>query len=211
LLNDDCRFKKNFRPAIENRQSKMGKPLDTVRNVISTVAPTLAAALGGPLAGLAAGKISAVLTGKTDTPEAALADSIQQSSRDPALLLKLKQADAEFAEQMKQLGVDLDAIAERDRERARAMQTARPSWIPGFLAVSLTVGFFGLVALLALHAVPPPNVNVLVQDAGILGTAWIAMVAYYFGSSMGADRKTEIMANQVAGRRNITGTKPEPE
>lgn len=182
------------------------KPLDTVRNVIATVAPTLAAALGGPLAGLAAGKISSVLTGKPDTPAAQLASSIQQSARDPDIYLKLKQADGEFAESMKQLDVDVDTINERDRESARTMETTTRSWIPPFLAVALTVGFFGLLALLALHAIPPANESVLVQDAGILGTAWVAMVAYYFGSSAGADRKTEIMANQVAGRRNVTGS-----
>lgn len=183
----------------------MASKLDAVKGIIGSVAPALATALGGPLAGLAVSKISTAITGKPDTPPDDVAATIQQTT-DPQLLLKLKQADAEFAEQMKQLDVDLEALAEKDRESARTMQVATRSWIPAFLAIALTIGFFGLLALLALHQVPSANETVIVQDTGILGTAWVAMIAYYFGSSTGDDRKTEIMANQIAGRRNVTGT-----
>jgi hypothetical protein len=32
---------------------------------------------------------------------------------------------------------------------------------------------------------PAANENVIVQDTGILGSAWVAMIAYYFGGSSG--------------------------
>jgi len=67
--------------------------------------------------------------------------------------------------------------------------------IPGALAILLTLGFFGLLFLTALHAPPPQSEKVLDVMTGSLGSAWGAVIMYYFGSSAGSDRKTEIMAN----------------
>jgi hypothetical protein len=71
--------------------------------------------------------------------------------------------------------------------------------IPGALAIFVTLGFFGLMFLTALHAPPPQSEKVLDVMTGSLGTAWVAVIMYYFGSSAGSDRKTEIMANGAAG------------
>lgn len=68
------------------------------------------------------------------------------------------------------------------------------SLIPLFLAIGSTVGFFSAIGLLAEHQVPAESHDVLLALVGSLGTAWIGVMNYYFGSSSGSKAKTEIMA-----------------
>ena len=79
------------------------------KGTISAVAPALATALGGPLAGIAVQQISTAVLGKPDGKEAEVAQAL--SAGGPELLEKLKQADNEFAEKMAGLNVDLEKIA----------------------------------------------------------------------------------------------------
>lgn len=80
------------------------------------------------------------------------------------------------------------------RPTTRTAQTVK-SWIPGFLAVSITLGFFGLLGLLIAHAVPTESEKPVYILTGSLGTAWVMVVSYHFGSSAGSERKTELLAD----------------
>ena len=183
----------------------VGKGLESIKGLIGAVAPSLATALGGPLAGMAVAKIAQAITGKADTTGYDVAAAIQSSS-DPDLLLKLKQADQEFAEHMRQLDIDLEGIAQKDRESARGREVATHDLTPRILAfavVALTMIGEGYVLL---HGIPSTTDGVVVgRILGTLDAALILVLSYYFGTSSGESRSREIMANQVAGRRQITG------
>lgn len=60
--------------------------------------------------------------------------------------------------------------------------------------LNVTCGFFGLLFSLLRWAPPKQNEALLNITLGSLGTAWVAIVSYYFGSSAGSDRKNEIIA-----------------
>lgn len=66
--------------------------------------------------------------------------------------------------------------------------------IPNFLAIVVTVGFVSLMGMMAFHAVPSESQRVLDVMTGSLGTAFIGIVNYHFGSSSGSAKKTEILA-----------------
>ena len=92
-------------------------------DIIGSVAPTIASALGGPLAGTAVGALSHALFGTPDKPQAEVEQAV--ASATPEQLLTIKQAEAEFAEKMKQLDVDLAKLAVDDRNSARQREIGR--------------------------------------------------------------------------------------
>ena len=118
----------------------------------------------------------------------------------PEQLLALKQAENDFVLKMQALGfqheTDLLQTSAADRASARARETAIKDWTPRVLASGVTIGFFGLLSYLLRHEVPVGSKDILNVMLGSLGTAWISIVTYYFGSSAGSDAKTSIIAQQ---------------
>ncbi len=168
-----------------------------VKKAIGTIAPWIAGTLGTPVAGAAVGALCNVfgLSGDQATPENALK---ALSGATPEQLLALKSADNQHAEFMAQLGYknieDLEQIAASDRDSARKREMAVRDNTPRVLAYLVTAGFFALLALLAFHTVPIENEKILDVMVGSLGTAWISMIAYYYGTNSASNRKTEIIA-----------------
>ena len=165
---------------------------------LGTAAELAATAVPGaaPIAAIAA-KLLASSLSQPVTP-ANLTDVITNALGDPAQLAALKQAEMAFQQAMQQMNYqhesDMGAIAEKDRESARQMQVQTRSWLPGALAVLVTIGFFGLLAMMVVKPPPAASEKILDIMVGTLGTAWVMVVTYYFGSSAGSDRKTELMA-----------------
>src|SRR6266852_5794190 len=110
--------------------------------LVSTVAPMLGTALGGPFGGMAVKAIGEALGLQAPTEEAI---STALAGAKPEDLLKLKQADQQFAKDMKMLDVDLERIAATDRDSARGMQKETRSRTPHVLALVVTLGFFGIL------------------------------------------------------------------
>jgi len=160
--------------------------------IVRTVAPGIATALGGPLAGLAVQTVSNALLGKPDGSPAEVEAAVMGAS--PDALLKLKQADNDFKLAIERLGVDLEKIAAEDRGSARSMQVATRSKVPGILAMAVTVGFFTILIGLLMRWMVATDNNALLILLGALSAAWGAIVNFYYGSSADSHRKTEIMS-----------------
>lgn len=102
----------------------------------------------------------------------------------------LAQHAAEFQAGLELQFAQLDAS---DRASARQRQQVVKDYVPGFLAVFVTIGFFGILGAMLKWAVPDANQKVLFTMLGALGTAWIAIVGYYFGSSAGSAAKSDLI------------------
>jgi len=103
----------------------------------------------------------------------------------------IKQAEIAMAARAQELGLDFEKLAVDDRKSARDMQTKTQSWIPGLMAIAVTLGFFGiLVGLMTGHF---KTSDALMLMLGSLGTAWTGIIAFYFGSSAGSQRKDELL------------------
>ncbi len=161
-----------------------------------------AASLGGPLGTMAANAVgTAIGVDKIAPNKESIADAIAAAtSKDPEAMLKLKQAEQDFQIQMAKLGFDdsekILSMDAADRTNARAREIAVRDRLPMILALCVTSGFFLLLAMLAYHAVPPDSAKILDVMVGSLGTAWIGVINYYFGSSAGSAQKTNILAQQ---------------
>lgn len=157
-----------------------------------------AASVGGPLGTLAANAVGKALgiDGLSST-EDSIATAIAGAT--PEQMVALKQAEMDCQVKLQQLGFqnseDLENIAEQDRANARARQIALKDRVPAILAFAITVGFFGILLLVSLHGISPAVHDLVTAMVGSLGTSWIGVVTYYFGSSSGSARKTEILAN----------------
>lgn len=168
-------------------------------NFLKKIVPWIGAAATGnvpALIGLAAKTVSDVI-GKDVKPEL---DSISAAvaGATPEQLLALKLADHDFSLKAKALGFetaeDLLKIDLEDRKDARAREVSLKDRIPAILAIGVTVGFFGLLFFLLRHSPPAESKDVLNIMLGSLGTAWVSIVAYYFGSSAGSAAKNELLA-----------------
>jgi hypothetical protein len=92
-----------------------------------------------------------------------------------------------------------------DSARNREIQIATSDKVPKLnklitpiLGLFVTVGFFGLLTLAAYKAFPPENERMLDIMTGSLGTAWIGIVMYYFGSSASSSRKQDSLDKMMS-------------
>lgn len=170
--------------------------MEAILNLVRTVAPSIASAVGGPLAGMATRAISEALLGKPDGTEQELENAV--ASATPEQLLALKKAEQEFAVKMRELDIDLERISNADRDSARSREVSLRDWTPRVLAGLITVGYFGVLFWMLRFGLPNTGSSeALLVMLGALGTAWGGVVAYYFGSSAGSKEKTEAMNRMV--------------
>jgi hypothetical protein len=173
-----------------------------VANNIGTTAPLLAGLVGGPV-GLGVTAAAAIISHALGTPSDPA--FVEPALNDPGALEKLRQAESANSLQLQQLMVtaaqsslaheaDMARIAAGDRESARAMGVANRDWVPKVLAMAVTAGFFGILLLMAFQPLPGANKDLVNVVVGALGTAWISIIGYYFGTSVGSMRKTELLA-----------------
>jgi len=163
--------------------------------LIGSVAPSIATALGGPLAGMATKALSLALLGNENGSEDDLKAAMSNAS--PEQLSVLKKIDADFKVQMKSLDIDLEALAVDDRKSARSMQTETKDWIPRALAVSVTLGYFSIIAFVLVSGLPMNGSEVLLMLLGTLSAGWTGVMAFYFGSSSGSQKKDSMIYNST--------------
>jgi hypothetical protein len=163
--------------------------------VLTTVAPTLARAVGGPLAGMATTAIISALGLAPGSTDATVSTAVATAS--PDQLLALKKADNDFKTQMKQLDVDFAKLSSADEADARQRAVATHDSTPAVLAYALTLGFFGLLALMIFHVLPTENMAAVNILLGALGTAWMASMNFFFGSTYGSKTKDQMLFQSV--------------
>jgi len=154
---------------------------------LKTIAPTIATALGGPLAGLAIEAVSKAIGIDPKFVQSTISEG--KLSADQIMLLK--QAEVAMAARAQEMGLDFAKLNVEDRKSAREMQAETRSYIPAVLAVSVTIGFFGI--LIGMMTETFKASDALMLMLGSLGTAWTGIIAFYFGSSAGSQAKDDLL------------------
>jgi hypothetical protein len=160
--------------------------------LLGQVAPSIATALGGPLAGVAVRTLSGALFGHEEGTEQQVAEAI--ASATPEQLSAIKKIDADFKVRMKELDIDLERIAAGDRDSARQMQRETKDWLPKALAIFITFGFFGILLWMMVMGLPKTGIEALLMMVGSLTTAFTGVMQFYFGSSAGSKEKNNLLA-----------------
>ena len=169
--------------------------MESLLNLVRTVAPSIASAVGGPLAGMATRAISEALLGKPDGSEQELMEAASKAT--PEQLLALKQAENEFTVKMRELDIDLERMANQDRNSAREREVKTGDWMPRVLAFVIVAGFMLTVFLVLMGYVDGMKDPLMATTVGTLigfvSAKCEQVVAYYFGSSAGSKAKDEAM------------------
>jgi len=161
------------------------------RKIVSNLAPTLATALGGPLAGTAVKFIAGQLLGEENATEKEIDAFIAGAS--PEQLARLREIDNDFAVKMAQLDVDVFALEVTDTGSAREL--AKVNMLPQIvLSVLFIAGYFCVVAALFSGVVV---IDESIRDTsnillGVLTANIPAIMGFWFGSSHGSKMKSGV-------------------
>lgn len=167
------------------------------KKIVGSVAPTLATALGGPLAGVAVKTIAGQLLGKDTATEEEVEKAVLSS--DPQSLLRLREIDLEFQKFISDAGIKLEEIAASDRNSARKREVeTHDSWTPRVLATVIIGGFLWCVyAVLSgyVKELKDPMIATLVGTMiGYTSAKADQIISYYFGSSASSKAKDETIS-----------------
>ena len=163
---------------------------------LKTIAPTVASALGGPLAGMAVEAVGSAL-GLTDATKEKITDVLQSGSMTAEQTAALKQAELDLKLKLKELDIDLEKVHAGDRNSAREMAAKTGDiWTPRIIAMVVFI-VWAVVQYVVFTSVIPEGMRELVaRMLGTLDAVLMAVVYYYFGSSSGSAAKTQAMVSK---------------
>lgn len=166
------------------------------KSIIGTVAPTIATALGGPLAGLAVESLGKAF-GMDEPTVKKVQDALTQGQLTGDQIAQIKQAELALQARMKELDISEEQLYASDRDSARKREEVVQDKINRNLAYIIVGAFLALIAstLLGYAKVDSVLAGTLV---GYLSAKCEQVLAYYFGSSKSSDRKTELLAQSPA-------------
>jgi hypothetical protein len=161
-------------------------------------APTIAAALGGPLAGAGISAITSALGLPKDAPDAEIEAAFEQAT--PADFLALKAQEQEFIKTMEELGLKRDELEFDDIKDARAMKVSTKDPVPAVLTGVALTFFFGLsAAVLTSLDIVQQNESFIMFLFGA-ASGWVTQgMNFFLGSSRGSQRKTDAMIDSANG------------
>lgn len=170
-----------------------------LKTLVGGVAPTIASALGGPLAGTAINALAEALglDQNQDHPiEEAIAAKLETATAED--WRKIKESENQFKVEMRKLDISEEQIHQMDRESARERQVKTQDKIPDILAFLVVIIFgsvLGFVLWMALNEVVMNEQLVTVINIllGILAAGMTSVLNYYFGSSKGSRAKDSLM------------------
>ena len=165
-----------------------------VKKVLRVVAPFLGSLVGGPMGGNAAKELSDFFLGKPDGSPKEIERALRAAT--PAQLIALKKLDLNFKKAMAEIGVTEQEIAAMDRDSARKREMVIKDSIPGIVCILLTVGVFAAWFALFYFPMQQSAKGLLDTMLGSVSTVWIMSMTYYYGSSIGSKRKTELMGGR---------------
>ena len=155
---------------------------NAIKGLIGDLAPTLGAALGGPVGGAAATMLADVL-GCDPTPQK-IEKALQQAT--PEQLAEIKKAELDFEVRMKELEVDVFALETKDIQNAR--DSFSEDWTARAIAIMSILLFGGYVLLVTLQPADDNDLNVVNLVLGYLGGIVSSVVSFYFGASKSSSK-----------------------
>lgn len=173
------------------------------KGTVRAIAPTLAGAFGGPLAGLATKVLGDALLGDGNASEEALAQAV--AGLKPEDYLRLKDAERAYKQRLEELGVEVYKTDQADRVSARTFWKAL---VPSERGLLFGLGFavlalFGYAVWWTLNpdtALPTDAARLTLIGAVIGYTSAKAdqVISFFFGSSSDSRKKTDQLGDALS-------------
>jgi len=167
------------------------------RETIRAVAPGIATALGGPLAGAAVKIIGDKVLGRPDATAEDVEAALSSGALTGEQIVALKAAEQSFTLEMAKVDQALEATVIDDKKSAREMNSATHSPVPAILSYFVTIGYFGVLAGMMTKWLVVADSQVALMMLGSLTTAWGSVLAFWFGSTRDSARKTDLLAQST--------------
>lgn len=191
-----------------------------LKSALTTIAPTLAGMLGGPMAMTAVTALESACGLSSGAGMEGVTKVMQTGNMTPEIISAVRAADQKHAELMGQQGIDLvklnadheaamtEAVID-DRKDARKNNSGRDAvW---WIAVMILVTFAGMMGavlygcwMLLQGGVIIKDVSVVAAISGLIGSVvgYVAanaqtVVNFIYGGSLGSEKKTDAMAGAV--------------
>lgn len=192
----------------------MNDTFKTLATALTSVAPTLATMLLGPMAGAAVTALEGAFNLDPGSGADGITKVIQAGGMTPEIMASVRAADQKHQEIIGQQGIDLaklnadheqamEQVRAGDRDSARKREVDTKDRTPAHLAYMIISGFFGvaLAQLVALMGwpeiaakIPPQGWVIIGNISGYLAAEAKAAASYYFGTTQDSGRKTELIA-----------------
>ena len=159
---------------------------------LKTVAPTVAAALAGPLAGEAVAALIGIVggAGQEDVRKA-----IEGGRLTADQISQLRQLELQFQENERERGFKYAELAFKDRDSARQANVTGGTQRPLFwLSVMLLLICLGTEVAVLVFGMPDGTSELVVgRVLGLLDAIAMTVLAYWFGTSSSSAIKTQML------------------
>ena len=157
------------------------------KSVLAALAPTVGAALGGPVGGIAGRMLADTLGVPEDEVTGVLLDG------DPEMLARVTALENEFEIKMAELGIDMEKVHAADRASARTMADKHGLLPQIILGTVFTVGYFAVVVglMTKVLVIPEESGTLISALIGVLTAGVLKVLDFFLGSSAGSKRKTD--------------------
>lgn len=162
---------------------------------LKQLAPTVASALGGPLAGIAVQALGSVF-GVSEPTQSKIAEVITNSQMTPESIAKLKELELQYQNEEKERGFKYAELAFKDRDSARNANVSggiqKYLFVMSVLLLALALGA-EIVVLFYGYPKTVPDI-VVGRVLGLLDSVAMLVLSYYYGTSSSSSQKNELLA-----------------
>jgi len=162
---------------------------------LKTLAPTVAAAIFGPLGSVAIASVGELL-GLSSATKDKISEIIQAGQMTPEQIGKLRELELEYQNNEKERGFKYAELSFKDRDSARTANvsggTQKPLFWLSLLLLSITLG----TECMVLFNGYPEGTDPLVvgRVLGLMDAVAMLVLSYWYGTTNGSAVKNELLA-----------------
>jgi hypothetical protein len=166
--------------------------------VVGKLAPTVATALGGPLAGEAVAALGSIL-GISEPTRDKIATAIENGALTGQQVADLRSLEMKYQDNERERGFRYAELEYKDRDSARRANVEGHTQMPLFwLSVLLLLVTLGSEIAVLFRGYPNEIPDIIVgRVLGLLDAVAMMVLAYWYGTTNGSQIKSTLLANSA--------------